>query len=554
MISDDPQPLDVYDGPLDLELPEYDLQEWAGGGDLDALVDNLTSEPLQEAFDPTQPRFPKGHARAGQWRPKLAPELADVLEKDLKPIRDKIDRIHAVTDNDDEPGWVGRADAQNLQALGDMLGTLAAKHSTFTAYHDRRKAQEAKWADLDEERYRTLKQLDSYLIDPQSKGNVISDWTDRAGRLIDSPERQAERQKLLDRVDELNQQQTDIQAEVTRLGEAEKRARRDAIVGVIAKIRPMGGKIDTSVGTVAGVGLPSVMTEHAQEHVREIQRLIPTDWIDDMNRAGTLKIQIHQPPFRAYHQSQTHTVRARPTKGGAPPITPEQLDSIDWAHKEGGEYVGMYDNRWPVIRRPGTTEGGIGPNAAIYDWVNDNGAMRNLTFGIPAAEGRAAEAYHPDKLNREAPLPPVSEQTTVDSTIHMTSDSPAAIFLHETLHRVQAVPGSRTLSQLDPTKATSTVRHRAEYNYLTWRSGGSNAQPEKLTDLQPNSGYEEHEMSIPDRWPSPYYGKVYSGGYGATEYNELLTMAIQDLYYDPATLWATDQETYQWALGLLAAT
>ena len=142
----------------------------------------------------------------------------------------------------------------------------------------------------------------------------------------------------------------------------------------------------------------------------------------------------------------------------------------------------------------------------------------------------------------------------VDSEIRVPSSGSAGIYLHEVLHRVQATDASA------PDRVGgNSVRHRADnWDYLTARTHamGTRAQiaplTSRLADIQRGWGYEKNEITIPDEFPDPYYGKLYGGDYTSV-YNELLTMAAQDLYYHPEQL-GKDPRTRNWILGLLAAT
>jgi hypothetical protein len=70
----------------------------------------------------------------------------------------------------------------------------------------------------------------------------------------------------------------------------------------------------------------------------------------------------------------------------------------------------------------------------------------------------------------------------------------------------------------------------------------------KLKKLKPNSGYKDHEVTKVDKWVNPYYGRWYD------EQNyELLTMGVQNMFYDEYGMRERDPEMWRWTLGLLAA-
>ena len=39
---------------------------------MDEMIGDGGTTVIEEAFSPDQPRYPRGHAKAGQWRPKLS--------------------------------------------------------------------------------------------------------------------------------------------------------------------------------------------------------------------------------------------------------------------------------------------------------------------------------------------------------------------------------------------------------------------------------------------------------------------------------------------------
>jgi len=63
--------------------------------------------------------------------------------------------------------------------------------------------------------------------------------------------------------------------------------------------------------------------------------------------------------------------------------------------------------------------------------------------------------------------------------------------------------------------------------FLEKRTAGETAT--KLSELTKNTGYEDHEISKPDKFLNPYSGKIYAGGYAT----EITSMGFQYAYgYD----------------------
>ena len=460
------------------------------------------------------------------------PHTAALTDDTTQAIRDELADMRGQVDNQGSPGWVGVTNPARLQKLGAMIDQVALADPIVRNIRDRRFKLEDQASDGMERLWQLQKQLDTFLMDEDRPDR------DRGGRRL-GPERDAARTATQAEIQEVEQDSTDLMAKIVEATRQQKRAEREALARALAKIRPMGGKLNAEITGARG--------SDAQRWIDEAQQYLPTDWINDMNRAGITRFEVAEEQVRAEHRFQP-----RPASADPGTITREQQNGIDYALRNGGSYEGLYDGKWPVTRRGGTEEGGVGPYAAIYDWIHPDGTMRNLSVSAPGG-------YDETKWDRSAPAPPVQPGGRGDSLIPTSIFTTPDIYLHEILHRVQAVPSSNTLSALRADEAGSAVRSRAEYNYLTQRSGASGtptqvaAKTERLADLEPDRGYKDYEVTIPDEWRDPYYGKVYGGSYSNT-YNELLTMAMQDTFYNPRTLRTKDRDTYNWALGLLAAT
>ena len=194
-----------------------------------------------------------------------------------------------------------------------------------------------------------------------------------------------------------------------------------------------------------------------------------------------------------------------------PPLSRQQQQAIDSATVNGGAYAGMYAERYPVVRRPGTEEGGIGPNAAIYDWVDDDGTMKNLQLDDTAPGGK----YDETKWDRSAPQPQ-GVATSTDTMIKVDPREQATL-MHELSHRLEVVYGEPNMAGYNP---ISMVTHA----FLNGRTAGE--EPQRLQDLYPGYAYEDHEMAKADQFIDGYIGKLYPG-----QVTEVLTMGMDMLWF-----------------------
>ena len=88
--------------------------------------------------------------------------------------------------------------------------------------------------------------------------------------------------------------------------------------------------------------------------------------------------------------------------------------------------------------------------------------------------------------------------------------------------------------------------HQALISFLRDRTEGES--PQLLNDLKPGRGYDADELARPDKFGDPYVGRVYSGG----RYSEVLTMALEAIYYGRHGIAERDPEHLHFVLGLLA--
>ena len=164
-----------------------------------------------------------------------------------------------------------------------------------------------------------------------------------------------------------------------------------------------------------------------------------------------------------------------------------------------------------MIRRPGTEEGGVGPNAAIYDWVDDKGAVKNLQVDDVAPD----KHFDAAKWDRQAPRP--SAQPTSTDTIIRVDPRNRSTVLHELSHRIENVYGTENPVGYTPISF-------ATHAWLAKRAGDEPVQ--KLADLYPGYAYDEHEVTRPDKFVDGYIGKLYPG-----QSTEVLTMGMEMLWF-----------------------
>ena len=180
----------------------------------------------------------------------------------------------------------------------------------------------------------------------------------------------------------------------------------------------------------------------------------------------------------------------------SPPLTPAQRNTVDFGVQHGGSYEGLYEGK-PVVRREGTKEGGIGPYAAIYDWVDETGSAKNLQVETPSGH-----PFDESKWDRQAPIP---------RTLSSTQDTQIKIdprpkdkdtLLHELSHRLEIVYGEENAAGYTPISM-------ATHAFLNRRTRGEEAK--RLQELYPGYAYEEHEWAKPDKFVDGYIGKQYPG-------------------------------------------
>lgn len=241
---------------------------------------------LLEAYNPRQPRWPKGHPNAGKWRPKGGVSFSGTrtsaasrarLERDLADVRASIANRSG-----------SKTDPVTLMATGGRLYQLATKYSTAGAYRKR-------------------------LADIEAEQRTIHDtaWDEiMAGTRTGDTDFTARERKRLDAIsDEMMKLRGDI-----------READRDALVWALSGVRQMGG-VKPRVGAVhsrdksgyelddsgeyyirngnqgfkygkAGIDRMLAMDDAAESRadLQRITRYLPADWIRSLNAAGGLQI------------------------------------------------------------------------------------------------------------------------------------------------------------------------------------------------------------------------------------------------------------------------
>lgn len=124
-----------------------------------------------------------------------------------------------------------------------------------------------------------------------------------------------------------------------------------------------------------------------------------------------------------------------------------------------------------------------------------------------------------------------------DTSEYITKEMQIATHVHEFGHRLQAV-----MPDLDKLFARF------------WAERTADDAVEKMADLFPLLGYDEDEITKKDRFPSPYWGKMY-GDEKNPQPLEMLTMAFQSLVggeQDKFNLLYQDKELFDFTLAIFA--
>ena len=475
------------------------------------LVERVFAHPVEEAFDPDQPRYPKGHPKAGQWRPKIASGRGRIGPKGMKNDIFYLNQRIKATQNL-YSGWAGVPEG-SLVEIGQEVEKLAKRYSTRRAYEERRGELRAERTELQNIHH------DAYDV-------AMRKWR-AEGKPPNIPEP--------DIPVEVKTRLRELGEEEVRLVRAGIRADRDALVGMLAQIRPMGGRklaLDDKSPFVVQIGgdIEGVVEQYgtyaaAQEDARaaldEAAKLLPRDWLDESNAKGSIKFNLVG-QGRASHQL---------AEGGNAEQYAEMDAKVDELLDQGWTWIGTAEP-WSIVESP---EG-------KRFWINWGGAVMDAG----EVQGGPPELRKPP-VERVVPGPRPERTTTLDSVL---SVNPAKrdVVLHEVAHRMEVVLG-------EVLKNGYRSMNNRTIGFLYRRTRNEPATP--LAELVPESGYRDDEVSTPDGFFDPYVGKRYGGrtfgDWGHTP-TEVLTMGLQYLYYPVfGRDLDSDPEHRAFMLGTLAA-
>jgi hypothetical protein len=507
------------------------LIEDAGGEELlslrQALVEaglvgdeGALDEELTEAFNPKQARYPKGHPRAGQWRPKIATGSTGNRSSDKWLARDveelkilmRPEYIGTVRrgDGPEEPQFRARHSTAELQAVGRRVASMAERYGTHHAYRERIKGLHEERRALMEKKAQRIEEAGGHAAVMKKARGAAMGTGKSITETMDSYATPEERARI-----------RALDVEVADLLVREAEAKRDAVAGVLAQVREMGGRLRTgkveghSGGLAHGLDRETVAKHEAS--LREVEKLLPAQWIADANAKG--KIDYILSKDRAWHRLDAGRSR--------------QDDTLDTGLQKTGTmdvepaFVGYLDDGRPVFRN------GYGAVQAVdaegrLEMLRTDGDIENVP-GVTKAERR---------------IP----QRKMDSTIRVDAGDTSTL-LHEVGHRMElAVGETHQMTGLPPVLA-ATLRFLAE------RKGNKPAR--KLKDIYPKSGYDEWETAWEDKFVDAYIGKDYGG-----RVTEVLTMGLQGIFFpvysrrfDPPAAMTTERSDLpmrDFMLGLLA--
>lgn len=252
--------------------------------DGDHAIEAAAVERALEAYDPDQPRWPKGHPKAGRWRPKGGVDAATgattksgTLTRDLKKLGALLDDARTSVPGDDEERAAVR--------LGQHLERMSNRHGVVAAYDARSDELSAQIRDR-ENKKRDL--IYAMAGDEDDLGKVGAAM--RAFRESEEGKR-------------FNDETARLYAEAMKVRKDAERARHDAIVWALSQVRPMGGKIDRDgqvtveqpTGRTLADGTPEVaeVTADAAQlaaldaSLAAAARLLPSEWIRQSNKLPT---------------------------------------------------------------------------------------------------------------------------------------------------------------------------------------------------------------------------------------------------------------------------
>lgn len=429
-------------------------------------------QALEEAFNTNQPRFPRGHPKAGQWRPKIAPgrggKSPGHLARDIAALKTNIADVQSMF------GWVP---PENAIEIGREVERLAGKYSTRSAYEKRLQEIRDERTEINDRFWERLE---------TAKGTMTpEEWARTVDDTFTTPEEK-------DRLSEIVSEEYDL---IRQRDHAE----RDALLGVLREIRPMGGEFklrtdpdpwvldDIATPGASAKKVEEIARERAQANLKEVSKLIPTDWIRATNARSTLT-------FILSDKRGQHEV------GGD--LHGDREQKVDAKLAEGWKFLGRIEKgHFPVMQDP----------KGYKWWINYGGGVIAIEDESPILEH-----FKPGKR----------KDARVHHSVIRTSPESKEVMLHELGHHVEALYGD-----LDPSIGHKPLNYSL-LKFLWDRTRGEEAV--KLQELRPQGNYEEHEIATPDEFPQPYMGRrygVFTDSFGGHRPTELLSMGLEMLFY-----------------------
>ena len=122
-----------------------------------------------------------------------------------------------------------------------------------------------------------------------------------------------------------------------------------------------------------------------------------------------------------------------------------------------------------------------------------------------------------------------SSAETVSNQINMSLDATVKIWVHEVGHHMEV--DQHTLN-----RATE---------FLKWRTKGEKAR--KLSIITGNDRYDPWEVAKPDKFCTPYIGRIYGKG----QSTEVISMGLQYMYDDPVKFYKCDPAHFTFMMGIM---
>ena len=557
-----------------------------------AAIERMTGETsnveLEEAFNPNQARFPKGHPKAGQWRPKLVTGAGRVapghLERDMLNLMADIAVAHDAH-GDHQP-------ESQIRAIGEQVEKVALRYSA-------RKTYEKRLTDIRAER-KTIQDRMWGEWEKASPGMTPEEWKDADPKDFLLPGEQA---RLIDLADE-----------EIRTARQRDFADRDAMLGVLQRIRPMGGTLKQAADPYeipfgseirreyAGKGNEEAMKRDLNANLKQALKVIPKAWLDDTNSKGEMSWLFSTD--RAWAST-------REAAGGEPDEFKDARDEFTRLGEQGYKFLGVHrkQDTFLMFRKPdsndvialrgqdGTIVTGVGDYADTPLVLDARGemslpgyatrpttaqerksikAMKNLPppRREPGSGGAMGPDWDPHKEMREGVKRYESEGWTFVglrgkwATLRKDGEQISLNWAGQPMSGGQVGQGGKedplpplnpygqvplppipvrfnTQIKIDPREKAillHEISHRLEvvygeenkagYNPISavthaWRARRTRGErSQNLDDLYPNADYRDDEIAYPDEFVDAYIGKLYPG-----QATEVLSMGMDMLWF-----------------------